>query len=1131
VVVNGHKRVGHQLPFALITLALLLQAFTGCGGGGGNSGGGPPPPPSNPIPAINSLNPNAATAGGDAFTLSISGYNFVSSSSAQWNGSARSTTYISADQLQIQINSNDIANSGSAVVTVTSPAPGGGNSGNAEFTINPVSNPVPAIQAINPSSIPTGSSDFILTISGSNFIPGSTVEWSGEALSTSYLSDTQLEAQVPGAFLIDPGSVNLVIQNPVPGGGSSSPSVFTITYAPLVVSQLANDLVWDGSHQLIYMSVPSLATSNGNSVLALNPMTGSIDSSQFAGSEPDVLAISDDGQFLYAGIDGSSSVQRFSLPDLSPDLDYSLGADPTFGPYFAVDLSVAPGLPHTTAVSRGDFVVSTVAVGGMAIYDDDTRRPTVAKSNGSLYDSLQWGSDSKVYAINNEISSFDFYVLTVDANGVKQASDYKQEFSRFYVRMHYDAGSPYVYTDDGYVINPTNGARVGRFQASGYMVPDSTLNRAFFLGQTQGQQGSSNFTIESFDLTTFSPVAELVIPNVQGNPLRFIRWGTSGLAFNDDAGFVYLINNPFVGGHDNRERPASSLSPVQRSWQTPRATVHGSHRPDVRLNRAPGARPRSFSPQDSNPMPTIAALSPSAVVAGQVGSDGFTLTVSGADFVSLSRIEWNGSPCQTEFVSATQLQCQISAADVESSGAAVINVMTPAPGGGTSNALSFSIVSEGVYPRPAIFSLYPPSTPAGSAGFTLAVNGQWLEPSSIVEWDGTPRQTTYSGNLQIQLSAEDLAAPGDAHVTVFTPGPGGGLSNTVDFQILYQPVAVNQATNDLVWDPLNQVFYVSIPGSATTNANQVCVLNPATTAITKCQAGSEPDVLALSDDSQFLYVGMDGNSTVQRYVLPALTPDLSYSLGSAGGEGPYFALDLQVAPGSPHTTAVSLGTQTSPQATGGITIYDDSTPRPVSVPGFGPTLDLYDSLQWGTNSAELYAANTEGGGDFYSLSVNASGITLNQDYPSVFWNPGRIHLDTDNGYIYSDDGFHVIDPATGLPVGIVELGGGWPLTPDSSLNTIFALTQYLWQIESPNYTIDLFDISHYTPIGRIPFSTTAQLGVNPLLRFVRWGSDGLAANFGGDKVYLLSGSFVGGNGEHQTRHGGKMPALAASRRK
>ena len=147
--------------------------------------------------------------------------------------------------------------------------------------------------------------------------------------------------------------------------------------------------------------------------------------------------------------------------------------------------------------------------------------------------------------------------------------------------------------------------------------------------------------------------------------------------------------------------------------------------------------------------------------------------------------------------------------------------------------------------------------------------------------------------------------------------------------------------------------------------------------------------------------------------------------------------------------------------------------------------------------------------DFYTLSVNSSGVVLDKDYPGVFWNPGRIHYNRADGLIYSDDGFHVIDPATGLPVGIIEVGGGWPLLRDSPDNTVFNLVQYIWQ-ENSNYTINLFDMTHYVRVAAIPFPTTAVLGLNQPRRLIRWGSNGLAINLKGDSIYFLSGSFVSG---------------------
>jgi hypothetical protein len=225
---------------------------------------------------------------------------------------------------------------------------------------------------------------------------------------------------------------------------------------------------------------------------------------------------------------------------------------------------------------------------------------------------------------------------------------------------------------------------------------------------------------------------------------------------------------------------------------------------------------------------------------------------------------------------------------------------------------------------------------------------------------------------------------------------------------------------------------------------------------------------------------------------------------------PYYALDLQVAPGAPHTTAVTKGAPNIiPVAEGGITIFDDSTPRPTSAPGWDAPAGIigqtYDSLQWGSNATELYAANSEGGGDFFALTVSSSGVVLTDDYPQVFWNPGKIHYDSANGIVYSDDGWHALDPSTGLPVGIFEVGAGWPMAPDSMLNTVFILDQYIFQGNS-NYTIDFFDMTHYVPILRIPFSTPS--GVGLLGRFIRWGTNGLAVNDVLGNIYLISGSFV-----------------------
>jgi len=97
----------------------------------------------NPVPLINQpLVPTATAPGGSSFALTVNGTGFVSASAVNWNGTALSTTFVSSSQLTATIPASDIANAGTASITVTNPTPGGGTSLPAFFEItNPVASP------------------------------------------------------------------------------------------------------------------------------------------------------------------------------------------------------------------------------------------------------------------------------------------------------------------------------------------------------------------------------------------------------------------------------------------------------------------------------------------------------------------------------------------------------------------------------------------------------------------------------------------------------------------------------------------------------------------------------------------------------------------------------------------------------------------------------------------------------------------------------------------------------------------------------------------------------------------------------------------------------------------------------
>ena len=83
----------------------------------------------NPVPFIsNPLVPSVAAPGGPGFTLTVNGAGFVSGSAVKWNGSARTTTFVSPTKLTAAILASDIATSRTVLVTVSNPPPGGGTS-------------------------------------------------------------------------------------------------------------------------------------------------------------------------------------------------------------------------------------------------------------------------------------------------------------------------------------------------------------------------------------------------------------------------------------------------------------------------------------------------------------------------------------------------------------------------------------------------------------------------------------------------------------------------------------------------------------------------------------------------------------------------------------------------------------------------------------------------------------------------------------------------------------------------------------------------------------------------------------------------------------------------------------------
>ncbi len=111
----------------------------------------------NPVPLVNEpLRPSAIAPGHAGFTLSVTGANFVSGATVNWNGSPHATTFVSHDKLTATILDTDVATVGTAVITVTNPD----NAAPSNFVYFPIHTKFPAGAFARTDTVVSGGQNF-----------------------------------------------------------------------------------------------------------------------------------------------------------------------------------------------------------------------------------------------------------------------------------------------------------------------------------------------------------------------------------------------------------------------------------------------------------------------------------------------------------------------------------------------------------------------------------------------------------------------------------------------------------------------------------------------------------------------------------------------------------------------------------------------------------------------------------------------------------------------------------------------------------------------------------------------------------------------------------------------------------
>ena len=87
-------------------------------------------------------------------------------------------------------------------------------------------------------------------------------------------------------------------------------------------------MVYNPVNGLFYLSVPSAAGAPyGNTVVSIDPLTGALGTPIPVGSEPNRLAVTSDGKYLWVALDGGSAVRKVDLVAGTAGLQFSIGAN------------------------------------------------------------------------------------------------------------------------------------------------------------------------------------------------------------------------------------------------------------------------------------------------------------------------------------------------------------------------------------------------------------------------------------------------------------------------------------------------------------------------------------------------------------------------------------------------------------------------------------------------------------------------------------------------------------------------------------------------------------------------------------------------------------------------------------
>jgi hypothetical protein len=333
------------------------------------------------------------------------------------------------------------------------------------------------------------------------------------------------------------GSIGTGAPSAGSGGSSGAPPVATPS-APLLPRALpgATAIVSDPVRERFYVAVGADAPSLANSIVTLDPSSGTVLSEVSVWASPDRLAISDDGTTLWAGLHDASTVLKVDLSGEVPlpVVEYALPpTDSPAYPHAAGPMVVLPGTTSSLAVSLHYDGLSP-SLAGVVVLDEGVARPLRLPSHTGA-SRLTRGPEGYLLGFNNLHTGFGVYTITVSDDGLTQ-TEHANLVAGFDTDIVFDRGV--LFGTDGAVISfssPEFPLPLGPLPVTGQVFPHLATDAAWVLQEVDPQAEATRVSLVLVQLATRQVFDRTDFGTPVRAPRHFIRSANGVFAFIADS--------------------------------------------------------------------------------------------------------------------------------------------------------------------------------------------------------------------------------------------------------------------------------------------------------------------------------------------------------------------------------------------------------------------------------------------------------------------------------------------------------------------------------------------------------------------------------------------------------------------